>query len=91
MACQVNSATLVGFLQQFASVQSSFGDESVVVFFRETSRVVKSAGYDADSLELRPRIADGVFINGECLCEELVANLLKSCLIGDFAAHYKEA
>jgi hypothetical protein len=72
-------------------VQGSLGNKSVVVFFRKASRVVKSTGYNTDSLELRPRIADGIFINGECLCKELVANLLKSRLIGYFTAHYKKA
>jgi hypothetical protein len=51
---------------------------------------LQSTGHNTDSLELGTRVADGVLINGESLSEELVADLLKACLVGNFTTHHKQ-
>jgi hypothetical protein len=51
---------------------------------------LQSTGHNTDSLELSTRVADGVLINGESLSEELVADLLEACLVGNFTTHHEQ-
>lgn len=91
MTCKVHRTALVGFFEQFASVQRGLGDQGVVILLGETPGSVERSGDDAHSLELCARVTDGVLVNGECLGKELVAEFFKSRLIGHFAAHHKQA
>lgn len=90
MACQIYRPALIGLLEQFASVQGSFRDQSVVILLGESSRSTESARDDADCLELCSRIADSVFIDCERLGKELIAELLEAGLIGNLTTHYEQ-
>lgn len=90
MARQIHRPTLVRLLQQLASVQGRLGDQRVVVLFREPPRSMQRASDDAHRLELRPRVADRIFVDCESLGKEFVADLLEPRLIGDLAAHHKQ-
>lgn len=72
-------------------MQGGLGDEGVVVLLGEPSRAVKSARNDTYGLELGTRVANRVFVDGECLSEELVAVLFEACLICYFATHHKQS
>lgn len=88
---KVNGAALVWLLEKLASVQSCLGDQSVVVLLGEAASPVKSTGNDADCLELRTRIADGILVDGECLREKLIADLFETGLVCNFTTHHKQA
>jgi hypothetical protein len=90
MTCQVDSPALIWLLQQLASMQGNLRDKSIVIFLRETSRIVKGTGDDADSLELRSGIANSILIDSKSLCKELIANLFEAGLISNFTTHYKK-
>ena len=88
---KVNSAALVWLLEKLASVQSCLGDKSVVVLLGEATSSVQSTGNDADCLELCTRIADGIFIDRECLRKKLIADLFETGLVCNFTTHHKQA
>lgn len=91
MTCQVDGSALIGLFQQLASMQGHLRDKCIVILLRETSGVVESTGNDTDSLELRSRIANSVFIDSESLCKELIANFLEAGLISNLTTHDKQA
>ena len=72
-------------------MQGSLGDEGIVVLFGESACAVEGSCNDTDSLELGTRIADRVFVDGEGLGKEFVAELLEACLVRYFSAHYEQA
>lgn len=72
-------------------MQRGLGDERVVVLLRETPRAMQGTRDNAHGLELSTRIADCIFVDRERLGKEFVAILFKARLVGDLAAHYKQA
>lgn len=90
MAGEIDCAALIGFLEEFASMKSGFGDQRVVVLLREPTCAVQSTCNDTDCLELGARVTDCILVDGEGLSEELVADFFETGLIGDFAAHHEQ-
>lgn len=90
VTCKVDCATLIGLLEKLASMQSSLGDQCVVVLFGEATGTMQGTCNDADSLELGARVADGILIDGKCLSKELIADLLERCLVCHFTAHHEQ-
>lgn len=71
-------------------MQRSFGDQGIVVLLPEPSRCLQCARQYAHSLELQSAVADAVFVDGECLSEELVGELLEAALVCNLAAGNEE-
>lgn len=90
MAGKVYGAALIGFLEQFAAVQCSLGDEGIVVLLGKSPGAMECARDNTYGLELGTRIANRVLVDGECLSEELIAVLFECCLICYFATHHKQ-
>lgn len=90
MTGEVDSAALVGLLEQLATVQRAFGDECVVVLLAKISCCVQRTGNDTYSLELSSRVADGLFVDCEGLREVLVSDFLEVVLVGNLSAGNKE-
>ena len=78
---QVDRTALIWFLQQFAAMQGSLCNQGIIVFLSKSSRAMQRTCNDAHSLELGSRVANGVFIYGESLREELVTELFKPYLV----------
>lgn len=91
MTRSANRTTLIGLLEQLATVQRGFGDERVVVLLAEGPRAVQRASDAADGLELRARVADALLVDGKGLREELVRNFLEARLVRDLAGGEEEA
>jgi hypothetical protein len=91
MTCKVDSTALIWLLEQLAAVQRAFCDERVVVLLAKVARCVQPARNNANSLELRSRIADGLLIDRESLGEVFVRDFLKVVLVCDLATRDKEA
>lgn len=72
-------------------MEGGLGDKRVVVLLREAARAVQSSCDNADGLELGTRVANRIFVDGECLRKELVADFLEAGLVRDFTAHHKQA
>lgn len=72
-------------------MQSSLGNECVVILFGETPCPMQGTCNDTYGLELSTRVANGVFVNRKCLSKELIAELFKTSLIGHFTAHNEQA
>lgn len=86
MTSQIYGATLIWLLEKLAAVQSTLRDERVVVFSAEIAGTTKALRNYTNCLELGSRIADTLLVNSECLCEELVCNLLEPTLVGNRTA-----
>ena len=72
-------------------MQSSLGDQCIVVLLGEPSGSVQGPGDDADGLELSSGVTDRVFVDRKCLRKEFVANFLESCLVGNFTTHDEQS
>lgn len=90
VAGKVHCTALVGLLEELASMQSSLGDQCIVVLLGESASSVQGTRNDADGLELSSRITDRVFVDSKCLREEFVADFLEPCLICNFTAHHEQ-
>lgn len=86
MTRKIDRTTLIGFLEQLASMQSAFCNQSVIILLSEMPGGMQSTCYYTDCLELRSRIADRFLVDRESLCEILVCNFLKIILIRDLTA-----
>ena len=91
MARKVDSTALIWLLEQLATVQRAFCDERVVVLLAKVTCRVQSARNNANSLELRSRIANGLLIDRESLGEIFVRDFLEVVLVCHLAARDKEA
>lgn len=90
MTRQIDRPTLIRLLQQFTPMQRSLRDQSIVILLSKASCSLKGTSQNTYSLELRSRVADRIFIDRECLGEELVAEFFKAGLIRDLAAGDEE-
>jgi hypothetical protein len=90
VAGKVHSTALVRLLEKLTSMQSSLGNQCIVVLLGESSSSVQGTCNDADGLELSPRITNRIFVDSKCLREEFVADFLEPCLICDFTAHHEQ-
>jgi hypothetical protein len=91
MTRQVHRATLIGLLEQFATMQCTLGNQSIVIFFAKVPCRVKTTGNDADGLELRSGVADGFFVNCKRLCEVFVGDFFKPILVCNLPASDEKA
>lgn len=67
-------------------MQRCLGDQRIVVLLSKSPRILQCACEDADGLKLRPAVTDAIFIDCECLDEELICGLFEAALVGDLAA-----
>lgn len=90
MTGEVDRAALIGLLKELAAMQCGLGNKGVVVLLGESTAAVQGTCDDADGLELGARVTNRIFVDGKCLCEELVADFLESGLVCNFTTHHKQ-
>jgi hypothetical protein len=91
VAGKVHCTALVRLLEKLTSMQSSLGDQCIVVLLGESSSSMQGTCNDTDGLELSSRVTDCVFVDSKCLRKEFVADFLEPCLICDFTAHHEQS
>lgn len=67
MSTDADGSTLVGFLQQFGSSQSTLGSQRLVVLLAETVHSLKGSNDQCDGGELGLGVADLILIQREGL------------------------
>ena len=71
-------------------MERALRNQGVVILFSEIASRVQPARDDTYRLELRSRIANGLFVYCKCLGEILVCDFLESVLICDLPASDEE-
>lgn len=90
MAGKVHCTALVRLLEKLASMQSSLGDQCIIILLGETPGSVQGTCNDTYGLELSSRVTDRIFIDGKRLREEFVADFFESCLVSNFTTHHEQ-
>lgn len=92
MASEVDSTTLIWLLEEFATMQRRLRDERIVVLPAEPIRTSRQrTGDDANSLELRPRVGNGLFIDRKGLSKEFIRHIFVLTLARHLSTRYKQS